>query len=344
MTETDLAAAVKAAVDEWMRVTPLKQQQAELANPAVLSASLGSAVEALLVAGGFVMGAARQVVLAASYFHLKDVFVPGDLPDTPQSFIPVPSGVGVNAGCAAVLAVHGFLRMETVSYGAENGGDLFVNLVPMPGQGKFPEKSKKSMRGHTDGVSFPFNGDVDASNPRIAPSPDLVTLVGLRNPNEVPTKVMVLEHVLAELSEADKAELKKRQYSITAQATFAQGTKLLLGRVHVAVDEPILKVGVEGTHVRYSHSSVVPTRVGGPAEKASENFEAACNKVVTSVVVRPGDVLVVSNRLCLHGRGVVGDDVGGQARWLLRTYGLDTTNLATNRRHLGARPLHVLYP
>lgn len=214
---------------------PLTWRSAELAKPAVLSAALGSAVETSLVAGGFTAGTARQVVLGASFFHLKGVFAPDGLPDTPQDFIPVPIAVGTNAGRAAALAVHGFLQMETVSYGTENGGHLFVNLVPMPGQGKFPEKSKKSMRGHTDGVSFPFNGDDDASNPRIAPSPDLVTLVGLRNPNEVPTKVMVLTDVLAELSSADIAELKKHQYSITAQATFKLGTKQLLGRVHMVV-------------------------------------------------------------------------------------------------------------
>jgi L-asparagine oxygenase len=96
--------------------------------------------------------------------------------------------------------------------------------------------------------------------------------------------------------------------------------------------------------VRYSHSSVEPTQPGGAAQVASDNLEAACNTVAVSLVIEPGDVLVVSNRHCLHGRGVVGVEVGGQTRWLLRTYGLDTSDLDKTRRHLGDRPTYVLYP
>lgn len=101
---------------------------------------------------------------------------------------------------------------------------------------------------------------------------------------------------------------------------------------------------VPNTIVRYSHSSVIPTDPGGAAQTASENFEAACNEVAVTVAIEPGDVLLVSNRLCLHGRGVVGDDVAGESRWLLRTYALDTSNLEESRRHLGDRPRHVLFP
>jgi L-asparagine oxygenase len=344
MTEPDLAAAVRTALDAWFQAKSPDQRLVDLENPAELSATLTAAVEQVLVKVGFTLGAARQVVLEVPYFHLKQVFVPADLPDTPELFTPVPDGAGSVAGRAAVLAVHGFLRKETVSYGSENDGALFVNLVPLPGEGKFADKSKGRMRGHTDAVSFPFNGDVDVNDSRIAPSPDLVTLVGLRNPNAVPTTVMVLKDVLAMLSSADIAELKKNQYSIVAQATFIPGMKDVLGYVHTAIDEPVLKEAPPGTMVRYSHSSVQPTEEGGAAQTASDNLEAACYKAIISVVIEPGDVLVVSNRLCLHGRGVVGEGVGGEARWLLRTYGLDTSDLARSRRHLGDRPPYVLYP
>ncbi|BBI98684.1 taurine catabolism dioxygenase [Ferrigenium kumadai] len=344
MTEPELAVAIKTAVDAWIQAKSPDQWLVDLNNPAELSAMLAATVEKVLVNDGFTLGAARQVVLGAPYFHMKQVFVPADLPDTPESFTPVPDGAGSVAGRAAALAVHGFLGKETVSYGSENDGALFVNLVPLPGEGRFADKSKSGMRGHTEAVTFPFSGDVDAHDPRIAPSPDILTLVGLRNPNSVPTTVMVLEDVLAELSPTDIAELKKSQYSLTAQLTFISGMKEILGDVHTANDEPVLKDVPPLTIVRYSHSSVLPTDEGGAAQTASDNFEAACNKVVIRVVIEPGDVLVVSNRLCLHGRGVVGEGVGGEARWLLRTYGLDTSDLDSSRRHLDGRPSYVLYP
>jgi hypothetical protein len=297
MQELDLAAAAKNAVDAWMQATPPAQQLIDLDDPAVLSNRLASAVEQTLIAAGFELEAARKLVLDAPYFHLKQVFVPAGLPDTPDWFTPVPDSEGTVAGRATALAVHSFLGKETVSYGTENDGALFVNLVAIDGDGKYAEKSTGSMRGHTDAVSFPFNGDSDTNDPRIAPSPDLVTLIGLRNPDAVPTTVMALKDVLRQLSPDDIAELKKDQYTIEAQYTFQEGMRQILGELHTVVNEPVLKDEPPGVIVRYSHSSVKPTVLGGAANSASDNLEHACNASVVPITIEPGDVLIVSNRL-----------------------------------------------
>lgn len=99
-----------------------------------------------------------------------------------------------------------------------------------------------------------------------------------------------------------------------------------------------------GIIVRYSHSTVTPLEEGGAAERASNHLEAACNRAARPMVVEPGDILLVNNRVVLHGRGEVGGDAGGESRWLLRTYGLDTSGLMPHKRHLGDRPPHVLFP
>ncbi|MFD2274589.1 hypothetical protein ACFS07_35405 [Undibacterium arcticum] len=103
--------------------------------------------------------------------------------------------------------------------------------------------------------------------------------------------------MLRELSPGDIAELKKDQYTIESQFTFWEGMREILSNVHTAVDEPVLKDAPPGTIVRYSHSSVKPTVLGGDAKSASDNLERACNTVVDKVVIEPGDVLIVSNRL-----------------------------------------------
>lgn len=344
MTETELAAAVNGAVEKWMQANTPAAQHAALADPAITSATLGAEVEQALVAAGVQADEARQKVMTAPFFHLEGAFAPGNLPDTPQGFSPIPDAPGCNAGRAAALAVHGFLGLETVSYGTENGGALFVNLVALPGEGRLPEKSKDSMRGHTDGVSFPFKGDVDATHPRVAPSPDLVTLVGMRNPDCVATTVMALSDALGQMSNNDIGELKKEQYSIRSQATFTQAMKKILGEELVAFDAAVLKDVEQRTYVRYSHTRVVPPETGGAAAIASTNFAEACRAVAQPVTVKPGDVLVVSNRFGLHGRGVVGGKVGGQSRWLMRTYALDTKNLDATHRHLNGKPEHILFP
>jgi hypothetical protein len=103
------------------------------------------------------------------------------------------------------------------------------------------------------------------------------------------------------MAPGDVAELKKPQYSIRSQKTFVPGMKRILGKEHLVFDAPVLKDVASGTYVRYSHSSVVPSTTGGPAERASNSLEAACNQTAVLIVVQPGDVLVISNRLSLHG-------------------------------------------
>ncbi len=344
MTAPKLSAAIRTAVATWELKTSFELRADALAEPRKLSGELVSSVEEALIAAGEDLAAIRHEVLLAPFVVLTNVFEPTHLPDTPDWFTPVPDTTGTYAGRAAAIAAQAFLGMETVSYGSENSGELFVNLTAIPGDGKFARKSQGRLRGHTDGVSFPFNGETDASNARIAPSPDVVTLVGLRNPKSVPTTVMVLQDALGRLSVEDIHELKQAQFSIESQTTFLEGMRDILGDVHTAIDEPVLKDAATGTIVRFSHSSVSPTEPDGAAERAVENFSKACSEVAQAVTIQPGDLLLVSNRLCLHGRGEVGGEIGGQSRWLLRTYGLVTFQLDDSRRHLGDRPVHVLFP
>jgi L-asparagine oxygenase len=344
MAAPKLAAAIRTAVAAWELATPFEQRADALADPGKLGVELVSDVGEALIAAGEDLAAVRQEVLSAPFVVLPSVFEPAQLPDTPDWFTPIPDAAGTYTGRAAAIAAQAFLGLESVSYGSENSGELFVNLTAIPGDGKFARKSQGGLRGHTDAVSFPFNGETDASNARIAPSPDVVTLVGLRNPKSVPTTVMVLQEALGKLSPEDIHELKQAQFSIESQATFLEGMRDILGDVHTAIDEPVLKDAAIGTIVRFSHSSVSPTDPDGVAETAAKNFVKACSEVAQAVAIQPGDVLLVSNRLCLHGRGEVGGEIGGQSRWLLRTYGLDTSQLDDSRRHLGDRPAHVLFP
>lgn len=344
MTAPKLAAAIRTVVLAWEQANHSEHRAQALADPGVLGASMGLAVAKHLADAGEDVEAIRQEIRSAPFVLLEGVFDPSELPESPDWFVPVPDAAGTLAGRAAAIAAHGFLALETVSYGSENGGELFVNLTAIPGEGKYARKSQGPLRGHTDAVSFPFNGEADPSNARIAPSPDFVTLVGLRNPKSVPTTVMALDDALALLSVEDVYELKQAQYSIGSQTTFLEGMRDILGEVHTAIDEPVLKDVAIGTMVRFSHTNVEPTEPGGAAERAAKSFAVACGSVAKAVAIRPGDVLLVSNRFCLHGRGDVGEEVGGSSRWLLRTYALDTAGLDDSRRHLGDRPPHVLYP
>ncbi|WBY00048.1 TauD/TfdA family dioxygenase [Ramlibacter tataouinensis] len=227
--------------------------------------------------------------------------------------------------------------MEVVSYGSENDGVPFVNLVTLPGAGAMAEKSKGGMRGHTDAATFPFRGTFDPENKRIAPSPDIVFLAACRNPDRVPTVVMPLEDVLGKLSADQLAALKGPNIVLNAQRSFQRGTKQILGDEHLLDGAAILLDCNEGTWVRYTHSqSHLYDEADKAAGAAKEAFEHACASSAQHLALEPGDLLLVNNRRALHGRAAVGDSIGGRGRWLVRSYGLDCTTLRGEQRYESA--------
>jgi len=285
----------------------------------------------------------RAYVRDKPFLHLKGVIDTTNLPDTPIKWLPVPEVFATVAARAAVVLLGRICGMETVSYGSENDGALFVNLVTLEGEGRQPEKSRGPMKGHTDAASFPFRGTINPEYPRLAPSPDVVYLAAFRNPDEVATTVMSLECALNELEERHKAILKGDCIVIKSQQSFARGIQGQLKKALTLDGTNVLHESPEGTWVRYTHSnSLLKDEDDADAAEAKVRFEKACAACAVSVSLEPGDLLLVNNRKALHGRAPVGDQVGGTTRWLLRSYGLDTAGLDDARRH-GA-PRHKLFP
>lgn len=284
----------------------------------------------------------RDRVTSSPYLLLDAAFRVDVLPDTPTDFLSIPRCETTIRGRLAALALHTLLHKETIAYRSENNGALFVNLVALPGEGKIAEKSTKSMRGHTDAVSFPFPGTRDPDYSRIAPSPDLVTLIGLRNPDSVATHVIPLDDILARLTNKDIAELEKPQFNIECQNTFAKGTEAILGDSHIAIDVAVLLRVDQEYWVRFSHSKVRPDDGNSPAIQARDHFAQACEDEQVPLLVAPGSLLIINNRRALHGRSEVKKGVGSTTRWLLRTYALGGVAIEQTSRYTN-RP-YQLYP
>ncbi|AFC85854.1 Taurine catabolism dioxygenase TauD, TfdA family [Frateuria aurantia DSM 6220] len=321
-----------------MRGNPLGVCLSALDHPDALGATLRPEIEALLAQANVSLHDIQQRAWTMPLIHLRSAFEVGDLPETPAAFIPVPDDESTIAARACSIACLAVLNSDTISYGSENDGHLFVNLVPFRGEGEMAEKSKGSMRGHTDAVYFPVRGQLHELDKRIAPSPDFVCLSGLRNPDQIATTVMPLSVVLSQLSKHDIKELTKPQYVIRPQKTFTSGLKLIFGDTSPLAqpmkDIQLLFEAGDGYWIRYSHSASDSDYDSEAATSAAERFEQACLTCSTAVVIAPGDILIVNNRLGLHGRGVVGGEAGGTSRWLLRTYGLDTRKLNPAQRYL----------
>ncbi|MEH6494021.1 MAG: taurine catabolism dioxygenase TauD [Halopseudomonas sp.] len=324
-----------------MSDNPLETCLLALDSPVVLGEALLPQIESALSNVGLALADVQRQAWVNPFSHLKAVFDIDDLPETPAAFTPVPDVVTTVAARACSVACLAALNSDTISYGSENDGHLFVNLVVLPGDDDFAEKSKSDMRGHTDAVSFPVRGQLHEFDERVAPSPDFVCLSGLRNPDETATTVMPLSEVLQQLTPAELVELTKPQYVIRPQKTFTRGLRKLLGKNSLLLNAmagiQLLFESEDGYWIRYSHSAADADYESHLATHAVTRFEEACQKCSVSVVISPGDILVVNNRVGLHGRGVVGGEAGGHSRWLLRTYGLDTRTLTPEQRYVDSK-------
>lgn len=329
-----LAEAVRDVVAEWRQSLDFDAAVLAIEDPGTYTAQISPLVEARLTHLGINVDDLRADVSRETFIHLPNVFDASSLAETPKTFLPVPSCEGVLMGKAAALAAISAIGQQAVSYGSENNGELFVNLVVIPGDGTFAEKSRDKMRGHTDGASFPPRGYEDAVRSKIAPSPDFVCLIGLRNPDQVATTVMPLSAIVDRLSDEHIAELKQPKFQIHTQQTFVIGTKRALGEVHIADQVSVLYDIDDQLGIRFSHKRVATE--GAKGEAALTAFKEVCPLCEQAAVINPGDLLLVSNRFALHGRREVGIKVGGETRWLLRTYGLAKGAARLDQFHSGS--------
>ena len=266
--------------------------------------------------------------------HLSSAFDANCDVDTPQVAIPVPIDPATVRGALAGALLNDLLEQETVSYGSENAGIPFVNLVTLSGTGRRARKSKSAMRGHTDGVCFPFPGTRDGVVQRMAPAPDWVGLICLRNPHAVATRVVPLQKLVASLSAQQLKALASPEFVIQAQGSFLEGMRNILGDAHIVDGGALLHW--EGTSwlLRFSHSNVTVAPEGSEiAASALHAIEEYCANNSEAIVLSPGDLLWVNNRQAIHGRSEVGAAVGGNARWLLRTYGVRTSLVLGDQRY-----------
>lgn len=336
--------AVRAAVGNWRSKVTFERMVESLTCPEQLGDELLPAIETELAYHNCSLAELRNLAWENPVLKLEAIFDPKELPETPTDFLPVPQVEGALLAQITAVACLAAISSNTVSYRSENEGELFVNLVVLPpGQGKFTDKSASKMSGHTDGVAFPIRGQSDPTNSRIAPSPDFVCLSALRNPNQVPTMVIPLDQLMASLSQDHILELQKPQYIIGSQLTFREGIIKILGEELLVDDAQLLFSINGGWWIRFSHSVTQTAEQGKkPAQDAMNALKDACFDCAIPVCLKPGDIALVNNRIALHGRAEVGKEYGGQTRWLLRTYGLDTADIDPDQWHEGSN--FMLYP
>jgi L-asparagine oxygenase len=211
-----------------------------------------------------------------------------------------------------VLGVLDISDSKPFAYAGENNGEVFLHLVPRSGESRIARKSKDELRGHTDVMQFPFAQHFDITSNVASPMPDVVALGGIRNPDSVPTRLALLDDLLASLSPAAISELQKAQFIAEQQASFQHRYR--------AKGLPVLgKTELGEWCIRFSHSKLVSTTSEGT--NALGEVYSVLPSLLQDVVVQSGDVLLFRNSRVIHGRAPVPSVPSPNSRWLIRAYG-----------------------
>lgn len=182
-------------------------------------------------------------------------------------------------------------------------GRLVHDIRPAPGH-----ECEESSRGRV-----PFRLHTDDAFLDATARPDRLALVGLRDLSNVPTTVVSIDYVLEQLDDDAIDILCQPSFLFRCPVSFAVGE----GEVFTSSPRPVLHRSTDGT----IHAALATCTRPAPGEhravrRSLDLLEAAVRRAPRIAVhLAPGEILVVSNSRCFHGRGGIQG-----SRWLKRVY------------------------
>lgn len=232
------------------------------------------------------------------------------LPPTPTVAESVERAATVPAAIAVLVSS---LLGEVAAYRDEKSGALVQNVVPVPGR----EESQ------SNAGSTPLELHVEnAFHPH---RPDYVGLLCLRaaHTEDAGTLVSSVRRTLRLLPAETVGVLREQRFTTVPPPSFSGGDA---GGAHAVLTgdpaDPDVKVDFHATAPNDDQAKV-----------ALEELREAFLEAAATLVLRPGEMAFVDNRLAIHGRTAYAPRYDGRDRWLHRTFvHLD------HRRTRGHRP------
>ena len=232
------------------------------------------------------------------------------LPDTPGTRESVESAATVPA---AVSLLIGLQLGEVIAYRPEKRGAMVQNIVPVRGM-----ETSQSNAG-----SKPLDFHVEnAFHPN---RPDYVGLLCLRSDHEKRAETLAssIRQALPLLGQADRDILHQPRFVSVAPPSFGLGDH--------TEPHPVLDASREDPNIVLDFQAT--TAVDDEAADALVRLCAALLDVAVPVVLLPGQMVFVDNRITLHARSLFTPRYDGRDRWLHRVHvTLD------NRRSRARRP------
>ncbi|MFF9481902.1 TauD/TfdA family dioxygenase [Streptomyces sp. NPDC014733] len=230
---------------------------------------------------------------------LRNLPTGGDaLPDTPSVKDSVERTATVAAATGALI---GLALGELVAYREEKSGALVQNVVPVRGleSSQSNAGSAAELELHVENAFHPFR-------------PDFVGLLCLRSDTvtRAGTRVACVRQALPLIDEADTKVLLQSRFVTAPPPSFRSGEGAWAHPVlDGSPDDPNICVDFHAT-----------TALDDEAAQVLERLRRTFGEVAQSVRLAPGEMVLVDNRVVLHGRDHFTPRYDGRDRWLQRIF------------------------
>ncbi|WP_329404099.1 clavaminate synthase family protein [Streptomyces melanogenes] len=215
---------------------------------------------------------------------------------------------------AAMLTMVACGLGEPLAYLAEKSGALVQDVVPVPGQETFHGNAGSApLSFHTENGFHPH-------------PPDYVVFLCLRADHDrtAGLRTAGIRQALPLLTPADRQALFAPEFITTPPPSFSPDAS-----ANKPEATPVLSGAAEDPDIRMAQ--LVTTPLTPRATAALSAFGRACEATARTLRLTPGDLVVIDNRVTVHGRTAFQPRYDGADRWLQRTY--VTTDLRRSRDH-----------
>jgi len=234
----------------------------------------------------------------AGAFLIRGVPI-GELPPTP----PTPaSPVDKDLSTELVLLTVARRLGQPVGYVPEHGGRIVQNIVPTrtDADSQMSTSSRSNLMFHTETAFHPHR-------------PRHLLLLCLRGDPAARTTLASVHDLFDRLSPRDVDLMFEPRFRTAVDASFLAGRRNELGPVR-----PL----VTGTRQEptFVYDADLTVGIDVEADELVARIRAVIADVQTSVVLEPGDLLVVDNNVAVHGRSPFAARFYGTDRWLQRAF------------------------
>lgn len=264
---------------------------------------------------GFIAAAARaaRTLPAAAYDALVDLggdrdgvgavvlrgLPVGDLPPTPRH-----PTAPVDKDHVSELTLFTAARLlgQPVGYLPEHGGDVVQNIIPTATDAtrQTSTSSRVRLAFHTETAFHPHK-------------PRFLALLCLRGDAAASTTLCSIDELLPALSPGSRALLHEPRFHTRADESFGGG-------VDTGFLAPMAVLTGDPAHPDLTFDEELTTGIDDDTRAALDELASLVATHHTALVLEAGDLLVVDNHRCVHGRSPFPARFDGTDRWLQRAF------------------------